>query len=78
MANQSRATAHIERASKNLDATLGAVAKGEGTLGALIHDPSLYDDMVVVMDGAKRSMILRKAVRYSVKKSLKAASNEEE
>jgi len=74
----SKASAHIERASKNLDVTLGAVAKGEGTLGALIHDPSLYDDMVVVMDGAKRSIILRKAVKYSVKKSLKAASKEEE
>jgi len=65
----SKASAHIERASKNLDVTLGAVAKGEGTLGALIHDPSLYDDMVVVMDGAKRSIILRKAVKYSVKRA---------
>lgn len=74
----SKASEHIEQASKSLDVTLKALAKGEGTLGAFIHDPSIYDDMVVVMDGAKRSAILRKAVKYSVKKSLKAARKEEE
>lgn len=74
----SLASNHIERASKNLDVTLRALAQGKGTLGALIHDPSLYDGMVVVMDGAKRSFILKKAVQHAVKKSLKAQEPEQE
>lgn len=74
----SLASNHIERASKNLEVSLRALAQGKGTLGALIHDPSLYDDMVVVMDGAKRSFILKKAVQHAVKKSLKAMEQEEE
>jgi phospholipid/cholesterol/gamma-HCH transport system substrate-binding protein len=74
----SLSSSHIEQASKNLDVTLKALAQGKGTLGALIHDPSLYDSIVVVMDGAKRSFILKKAVQHAVKKSLKAMEQEED
>jgi phospholipid/cholesterol/gamma-HCH transport system substrate-binding protein len=39
------------------------VAEGEGTLGALIKDPTLYEDMSSLMRGAGRSRILRWLIR---------------
>jgi phospholipid/cholesterol/gamma-HCH transport system substrate-binding protein len=43
-----------------------ALAHGTGTLGALLVDPKLYDNLVEVTDGAKRSFLLRQAVRSSL------------
>jgi hypothetical protein len=50
-----------------LRTTSDALASGTGTLGALILDPQLYDNLVEVTDGAKRSFILRQAIRSSLK-----------
>lgn len=36
---------------------------GEGTLGALIADPSIYERLVTILDGAQRSFILRSLIR---------------
>lgn len=57
----------LNQAAHNLKATSDALAQGQGTLGALIVDPKLYDNLVEVTDGAKRSFILRQAVRSSLK-----------
>jgi phospholipid/cholesterol/gamma-HCH transport system substrate-binding protein len=54
-------------AANNLKVTSDALAQGTGTLGALILDPKLYDNLVEVTDGAKRSFILRQAIRSSLK-----------
>jgi phospholipid/cholesterol/gamma-HCH transport system substrate-binding protein len=54
-------------AASNLKSTSDALAQGTGTLGALIVDPKLYDNLVEVTDGAKRSFILRQAIRSSLK-----------
>jgi len=43
-----------------------ALSRGTGTLGALLVDPKLYDNLVEVTDGAKRSFLLRQAVRTSL------------
>ena len=71
MDNLSIATGYIKHVAKNLDVTLNALAKGEGSLGALIRDPSLYNNLVVILDGAKRSFIIKKAIEYSIRKSFK-------
>lgn len=52
--------------ANNLKATSEALSQGTGTLGALILDPKLYDNLVEVTDGAKRSFILRQAIRSSL------------
>jgi phospholipid/cholesterol/gamma-HCH transport system substrate-binding protein len=52
----------------NLQATSNALAYGSGSLGALIIDPTLYDNLIEVTDGAKRSFLLRQAIRSSLKK----------
>ncbi|MDZ4786986.1 MAG: MlaD family protein [bacterium] len=52
----------IKRASE-------ALANGDGTIGALLVDSKLYDNLVEVTDGAKRSIILRHAIRSSLENS---------
>lgn len=58
----------LAQTATNLKTTSDALAQGTGTLGALILDPQLYDNLVEVTDGAKRSFILRQAIRSSLKK----------
>lgn len=50
----------------NLKTASDSLVQGTGTLGALILDPKLYDNLVEVTDGAKRSFILRQAIRSSL------------
>ncbi len=46
---------HLDGSLTHLEAVLKKVDKGEGTLGALINDPTLYEDMKLLLGGAKRS-----------------------
>ena len=52
--------------SANLQKASQALARGEGTIGALLIDSQLYDNLVEVTDGAKRSFILRTAIRSAM------------
>jgi phospholipid/cholesterol/gamma-HCH transport system substrate-binding protein len=52
--------------ANNLKTASDSLVQGTGTLGALILDPKLYDNLVEVTDGAKRSFILRQAIRSSL------------
>ncbi|MCB0333127.1 MAG: MCE family protein [Bdellovibrionales bacterium] len=54
--------------AQNLEDASDAIAKGTGTIGALLIDSQLYDNLVEVTDGAKRSFILRSAIRSSLEK----------
>lgn len=54
--------------ASNLQSTSNALAYGSGSLGALIIDPTLYDNLVEVTGDAKRSFLLRQAIRTSLKK----------
>lgn len=58
--------------SQDLKAVTGKLAQGEGTLGALIEDPTLYEDLSSLLRGAKRSWILRSLIRSSVKRGEEA------
>jgi phospholipid/cholesterol/gamma-HCH transport system substrate-binding protein len=64
------ADASIAQASRDLQVTLGnlraiteKINEGEGTLGALIADPTLYDRLSNILDGASRSFLLRSFIR---------------
>ncbi|MBN8548115.1 MAG: MCE family protein [Deltaproteobacteria bacterium] len=52
----------------NLNVASEALARGSGTIGALLVDSQLYDNLVEVTDGAKRSFLLRQAIRNSLDK----------
>jgi phospholipid/cholesterol/gamma-HCH transport system substrate-binding protein len=60
----------LDQASRDLQASLAnlrsiteKINEGEGTLGALIADPTLYDRLAAVLDGASRSVLLRRLIR---------------
>ncbi len=48
-----------------LSEILGKIESGEGTLGLLVGDPSLYEDMSILLGGAQRSALLRTLVRLA-------------
>ena len=58
--------ANLERASGDLAAMTGYMKAGRGTLGALVVDPTVYEQLVQVLGGVGRSRILRALVRYAI------------
>jgi phospholipid/cholesterol/gamma-HCH transport system substrate-binding protein len=57
----------VKKITKNLAQILEKVNQGNGTVGALINDPSLYEDVRSVVGGANRNRILRNLVRKTAK-----------
>lgn len=55
--------ADLEQTSRNLKSVSARLAQGEGTLGALIDDPTLYEDLSALLRGANRSRILRNLIQ---------------
>lgn len=49
------------------------VRAGRGTLGALMVDPSVYEDLKLLLGNVERNRTLRALVRYSIEKDEKAA-----
>ena len=60
---------HLEEASADLSQITAQVKSGHGTVGALLMDPTVYEQLVTVLGGAARSRILRAAVRYAISRS---------
>lgn len=58
----------------NLRVITDKTAAGEGTLGAIINDPTLYDDLKILLRGAERSFVLRTLIRRSLESAKKAES----
>jgi len=52
-------------AGAKLNDILGKMNDGEGTLGLLLNDPSLYEDIKQLVGGAQRSTLVRTMVRMS-------------
>jgi len=64
------ADASIRETSRDLQATMANLKEitekintGEGTVGALIADPTVYERLVSILDGASRSFLLRGLLR---------------
>ncbi|HET6984520.1 MAG TPA: MlaD family protein [Myxococcaceae bacterium] len=52
--------------SEDLRVITGKIRAGEGTLGALVVDPSVYDDLRTVLGNVKRNKVLQELVRITV------------
>lgn len=68
---------NITAASANLAAVSEALAQGTGTVGALIMDATLYDNAVELTDEAKRSILLRQAIRSAMKSAKRTEKSTE-
>jgi len=58
--------ADLGSAAENLKTITATVAKGDGTVGGLISDPTVYEDLREVLGNVKRNRILRALVRLSL------------
>jgi phospholipid/cholesterol/gamma-HCH transport system substrate-binding protein len=58
--------ANLGHASGDLAAMTGYMKSGQGTLGALVVDPTVYEQLVQVLGGVGRSRVLRALVRYAI------------
>jgi phospholipid/cholesterol/gamma-HCH transport system substrate-binding protein len=59
----------LKAAIGNLNSILEKINHGDGTIGALINDPELYDDAKALVGGANRNRIMRNLVRQTIHKS---------
>jgi phospholipid/cholesterol/gamma-HCH transport system substrate-binding protein len=55
-----------QAAAGRLNRILAKLEAGEGTLGLLLNDPSVYEDLQVLLGGAQRSTLLRSMIRMAV------------
>ncbi|MCM2277277.1 MAG: MlaD family protein [Oligoflexia bacterium] len=57
----------LKKISRNLEGILEKINNGQGTLGALVNDPGLYDDAKKLVGEANRNRVLRNLVRQSIR-----------
>lgn len=69
-------TDNLASASQSVENIAKSIEDGEGTVGALIKDPTLYEDLKVIMQGAKRSKALQYAIQHTIQQKQKAAEEE--
>jgi phospholipid/cholesterol/gamma-HCH transport system substrate-binding protein len=65
------ALANVTALTGDLRAIVADMRKGKGTVGALLVDPSIYDDLKAVLGNVERNDVLRALVRYSIKQDEK-------
>ncbi len=58
--------ANLAGASADLKKITSKIAAGEGSLGAIINDPTVYDDLRTILGNVKRNRVLRALVRLSI------------
>ncbi len=72
--DQSQALMHnLNAVSQDLKEIVSDVRAGKGTLGALLVDPSVYEDLKLVLGNVERNKALRALVRYSIRRDDLAA-----
>jgi phospholipid/cholesterol/gamma-HCH transport system substrate-binding protein len=60
------ATADFRAAMANLRAVTDRLKAGEGTVGGLLEDPTVYENLVQFLEGARRSFLLRTLIRSTI------------
>jgi phospholipid/cholesterol/gamma-HCH transport system substrate-binding protein len=58
---------NLNAMSDDLRAIVGNLKQGRGTLGALLVDPTVYEDIKSAIGNVERNEVLRALVRYSIK-----------
>jgi len=63
---------NLKEILKHLNSILTKIDNGEGTLGKIVNDSSLYNNADLVFKGAKNSKLTKKVIEHYRKKGLKA------
>lgn len=59
----------IKNTMNRLDSILAKIDKGEGTLGALINDPTLHERLKTMLGGSSRPQHIKSMLRTSIEKA---------
>jgi phospholipid/cholesterol/gamma-HCH transport system substrate-binding protein len=60
---------NLSTMSDDLRDIVANVKAGRGTIGALLVDPSVYEDLKSLVGNVERNQVLRALVRYSIKQN---------
>jgi phospholipid/cholesterol/gamma-HCH transport system substrate-binding protein len=71
-AEQQRVMGNVNAMSDDLRVIVANLRAGKGTLGALLVDPSIYEDVKGIVGNVERNQVLRALVRYSIKQDEQA------
>ncbi len=61
--------ANMRHASADMRALMSSIRHGEGTLGKLVTDPALYNDLRALVGKANRNVLLRSVVRSTIQEN---------
>jgi len=65
---------NVTAITADVRAIVADMRAGKGTVGGLLVDPSIYEDLKVVLGNVQRNDVLRALVRYSIKQDAKPPS----
>lgn len=71
--NLNEATEDVKLAMKDVQGIVADVKAGKGTLGGLVTDPTVYEDLKVLLGNVRRSDAVKSLVRYSISQEDKKA-----
>lgn len=71
--NLSIALGNMKKTSDNLSLVTQRIEKGEGTLGGLVNDPTVYYDLKTLLGNANRSKLIKAVIRYTLLQNEKDA-----
>ncbi len=63
----------LNKITRDASEIVAGVRAGRGTLGALMVDPSVYEDLKMLLGNVERNKTLRALVRYSIERDEKVA-----
>lgn len=68
----------LSSAAESANKIVKKVERGEGSLGGIINDPTVYEDLKVILGGAKRSKTIQGLIRYTIRKKKEEKVEESE
>ena len=67
--NQLLLTMKNKKTFEHLASIFEKIDNGQGTLGGLINDPTVHEDIKDILGGAKRSKLLKYLIRQAIQKN---------
>lgn len=69
---------NLKGVSRNAEQISGKINRGEGTIGALVNDPSLFNDMKTLLGKANRNKLIKAVIRETLRTKDEALIGQEE
>jgi phospholipid/cholesterol/gamma-HCH transport system substrate-binding protein len=57
----------LDDAAANIDQIVAHVRAGRGTLGGIVYDPDIYENLKIIVGNVRRSLILRTLARFALR-----------